>query len=690
VIARVDPRRVYLGWQYAQRQPDPGQPPRRPAPAAPPRLDPGWVAARRRVEARLARPAWLGGAAGALAVGLLAAARLAGVVTSALAGFGALVAAAGVACCLRALWLRRRRLDAAIVGERGRVAATGAAEQRRLAVGHAEHARAHQAWQHRKTAFDRQPNWFAVSIPAGIDRVDVAGGTLAGWSALVTMIAAPRLSAGGEVTVLDLTEGAVAGDLVGLAQRSGLRPLVWALPRDLARLDLGTGLGAAMLADVLALAVSAGAEPGQSGAAGHGGQSGDQAADCALLERVLRVLGPSPRIAQLNAALRVLADVGDPRADLRSGLLEAGQLEQLGTLFGRGAAERIVIERAWALESRLRGLDQLGSDPVGVRPSRLRVASLDRRAGVIGNRMLGTYLVAALTHMLRQATPGRPWEHVLCLLGADRLRGEVVDLLTDACETSRTGLVLAYRSIPVQVRERLGRGNAAIAFMRLGNGADARAASELIGTEHRFVVGQLTDTVGTSLTDTWGDSYTSTVGTADSVADSVSVSQSTGGSRGRGLSRQGRFAPFGDFTGSSSRDSNYSVAESDSVSLTEGISSSTSWGLSLSKALGENASLGRTAQRSREFLVEADELQRLPPTAAIISYPASSGQVVVLADANPAIVTLPTATLRSLEEVRTEPETPGQRVAPGQRRPPNLRPPNLGPPPERLDWRRRR
>jgi hypothetical protein len=242
--------------------------------------------------------------------------------------------------------------------------------------------------------------------------------------------------------------------------------------------------------------------------------------------------------------------------------------------------------------------------------------------------------------MLRQAEPGEPWAHVICLLGADRLGGEVLDRLVAACETSRTGLVLAFRSIPAGVRERLGRGNAAVAFMRLGNGDEARAASELIGTEHRFVVSQITDTVGTSLTDTWGDSYTSTVGTADSVAGSLSVGRNAGGSRGRGRSRGG-LAPFGDFNASSSRDSNYSVSESDSVSLTEGINTGTSWGSSLSRALGENASLGRTAQRSREFLVEGDELQRLPPTAMIVSYPSGAGRTVVLADANPAISTLP-------------------------------------------------
>jgi hypothetical protein len=359
---------------------------------------------------------------------------------------------------------------------------------------------------------------------------------------------------------------------------------------------------------------------------------------------MLAVLGPGPRIATVNAALRALADVGDPRDDVRSGLLTTAQLDQVGTLFGRGAAERVVMERAFLLEARLRRLDALGAGqaPRPAAPVRLRVAALDRRAGVIGNRMLGTYLVAVLTHLLRQAAPGEPWAHVICLLGADRLGGDVLDRLADACETSRTGLVLAFRSIPPSVRARLGRGNAAVAFMRLGNGDDARAASELIGTEHRFVVSQITDTVGTSLTDTWGGNYTSTVGTADSVATSYSAGTTDGSSRGRGRS-QGGLAPFGDFNSSASRDSSYSVSESDSVSLTEGINSGTSWGVSLSRALGENASLGRTAQRSREFLVEADELQRLPPSAMIVSYPSRSGRSVVLADANPAIITLPSA-----------------------------------------------
>ena len=82
-----------------------------------------------------------------------------------------------------------------------------------------------------------------MSLPAEIDRVDVAGGTLAGWSAMLTMIAAPRLAAGGEVTVLDLTEGARRPATCSRWRAGpGIEPLVWVLPGDLPRLDLGCGL----------------------------------------------------------------------------------------------------------------------------------------------------------------------------------------------------------------------------------------------------------------------------------------------------------------------------------------------------------------------------------------------------------------------------------------------------------------
>jgi hypothetical protein len=693
--AGVRPDRLYLGWQFAPLHADPGPLPRRPAPPAAAQLSQGWVDAQHREDRRLSRPLKVACAASLAASGLVLGLGLTGLLNVSLTVVGLVAGLAGAAVSGRGVRRGEQDLRERIAAEQRRVAKIRAVQQSRLAERQEVHARQVRAWESRRQAFDRQLQWYAVPLPVDIDRVDVAGGTLAGWSALLTMIAAPRLSADGDVTVLDLTEGGVARDLLAVARRSGIRPLVWVLPDDLPRLDLGTGLAAEALADVLAATVAASDDPGAGTApSGAGGAAGASASvDSAILERVLGVLGGEPDIAQVTGALRVLAQVGDPRDDLKAGLLTADQLERISALYGRGAADRVVIERAWAIESRLRKLEQLGSAPVPLQPSRLRVAWLDRRAAALGNRVLATYMTVAITHMLRQA-PKRPrWQETLCVLGAEKLRADVLDRLVEACEISGTGLVIGYRSIPGPVKERIGRGNAAIAFMRLGNAEDARVASEQIGAEHRFVVSQLTDTVGVSVTDTAGDSYTSTVGTADSVADSSSVSDTYARSTGRGRSRQDAFAPFGHFTASRSSDSSRSRGTSDSRSITVGLSTSTAWGISTSRAASGSSSTARTSQRTRELLVQPHELQQLPPSAVIVTYAAPEGRRVVLADANPGIMGLRTSTLLSLDEAQhAAAASPGPGSGPGAPNEPASAdpPPNLGPPPERPDWRRPR
>jgi hypothetical protein len=86
------------------------------------------------------------------------------------------------------------------------------------------------------------------------------------------------------------------------------------------------------------------------------------------------------------------------------------------------------------------------------------------------------------------------------------------------------------------------------------------------------------------------------------------------------------------------------------VSAVAGVNQATAWGAQTAQAIGANNSLARTSQRSREFLVEPHELQQLPPSAVIVSYASAAGRRVVLADANPGIGGLPSATLRGRDE----------------------------------------
>ncbi|MEU5867186.1 MULTISPECIES: hypothetical protein [unclassified Nonomuraea] len=640
--AQLQADRIYLGWQYMLLHPDPGPPPKRPSPVQEPapaaesseRAAAEALRRERLQEDMLNRPVRVIRAISLTVSVLILVAAFSGYLGWSFAILG-LVAAGGVAgICTYALLQGDRAVRFRVLEQQARDDRQRQERDKELFRAQEEHARRYREWQESKERHERQLTWYAVAVPDEIDRIDVAGGTLPGWSALITLLGATRLYSGGHLTVLDLSEGAIAKDLIELARKGGDDPLVWVLPVDLPKLDLGATLKPEAFADVLAHVVSVSEEQRTTR---------DLSFDNAILERVLEVLGENATISQVTAALRALAQVGDPRDDLRFGLITATQLERIGTLFGRGVSDRVVIERAWALESQLRKLETLGTQAVRLPPARLRVVSMDRQAGVFGNRVLGTYVATALTHILRQSPASdRPWYHTIIVAGADKLRGDVLDRLMDACETSRTGLVLTYRSLTPTVKERLGRGHAAVAFMRLGNAEDARVASEHVGTEHRLELAQLTETISDALPGLDGG-YTSTISQVDDDRHD----------RGDGH-----------------------------ADLVEDITESTEWGRTADKI----SETERVLHRSREFLVEPHQLQQLPTTSVIVTDATAEGRRVRLADANPAILTFPKTTLGDLEEVREAVLAleAGDEGADGEP------PPNLGPPPPRLDWRKGR
>jgi len=657
------PGQLQVGWQYATAYPDPGPPPRRPTPPEAERLSPDWAAAQRREESQLNRPLKAAFAA-AVVLGLALAA------LGAAGSLGALLTGLAVTCCALvaavsgyALWQGEHAVRSRMADERARIDRLREAQESRLFAGQAEHAAKMQAWQARQLAYEQQKRWYAVRLPDGVHRVDIAGGTISGWSAMLTTAAASLLPAGGEITVLDLTGSAAALDLAGFARATGTNPLVSVLPDDLPRLDLDRGLGRDALAELLSAVAGAGGEPGTDG---------DPSLDHAILERVIDVLGGQPAIAGVAAGLRALA--GDPGDDVAAGLITAAQAARLAALAEpSGPRARAVLERAWVLASRLRKLAPAGTALVPLPRSKLRVIALDRRVGTVSSRVLGTYLAAALAQLLSGTPPGPPWQHTLFVLGADKLHGGTLDRLSDACERSATGLVLAYRNLPAHVRSRLGRGNAVAAFMRLADAEDARAASEQLGTGHRFALAQLTEAIGASVADTADGTYTSTAGEAG-------AGESTAGEAGAG-----------------------EPGSSESEPVSAAIRASTGWGMATAKATADGESLAQAGQRSRDFLAGPDELRQLPASAMIISYAAPGGPQLVLADANPGIGGLSAATQLTLEEFRARPAQEKAAPAgpggsgddgaspPDTTAPPPVRPaPNLGPPPRRLDWRRGR
>ncbi|MFC0038238.1 hypothetical protein [Actinomadura rayongensis] len=603
----VQPDRVYVGWRYAQVHPEPGPPPPAPersVPAAPspPQRPRGEQFANHQLRITA------GGACAFILLFLLCA--VVGVLPWAFAGVGVLACLIVLGITGSALWRDEQAVRARIAAQRAGEEAERRARERAGAAADRAHADAYRAWDRRRRAYEEQREWYPVAVPPGVDRVDVVGGTLAGWSAFVTTMGAARLAVGARLTVVDLSEGAVAHDLLRLASDRGDDPLVWVLPADLPRLDVTRGLSPEALADVLSLVVGAGEEQASTR---------DLSFDNSILERVIEVLGPDVTLPRITAALRVLAQVGDPRDDLRRGLLTEEQLERIATLFGRDATGRIVVRHAWALEAQLRKLEQIATEQVVLPPSRLRVVSMDRRAGVLTNRVLGTYVTTALTHRIRESPPGGRWEHTLLVCGAEKLRGDVLDRLIDACEATGNGLVLMYRSLPPHVRERLGRrGHAAVGFMRLGNPEDARIAAEHIGTDHRLLVAEITDTAGETPFDVAGETYASTVAYARTRGD-------------------GRSDPLTEPVWSP-----LPAPAADDSALVQGISSATAWGRTIPPNLSR--------QRARELLIEPPQLQELPPTAMVFTHAGSTGRRILMVDANPGIITLPTAHSIEFEE----------------------------------------
>ena len=687
--------RLHLGWQYATPCPDPGPPPRRPTPPEQERINPGWLAAQRREESLLSRPLKAAFAGCAAIAAALTISGLVGWLNALVAALAAACAALLAAASGHAIWQGERALRSRIDAEHRRVGGIRAQTERTVFGWQAEHAARVRAWQADRVAYDQQKRWYSVTAPTGVHRVDVVGGTLSGWSAMLTTAGAYAMAGGGQVTVLDLTESAVALDLLAVGRAAGP---VWILPDDLPWLDPGLGLvpgrfslGGRALADVLALTVSATEE--------HTSTK-DLSSDSAILDRVIGILGDGATIAGVTAALRTLAQIGDPADDVAANLIGADQVDRVRAAFGTGATNRVVIDRAWTLASQLGTLAPLGTAgaPAPGEEAALRVLALSRRAGALDGRVLAAYLAVSLAHLLRQAEPGDARSHTVFVLAAERLRADVLDRLSDACERAGTGLVLAYRVLSPPVRQRLGRGDAAIGFMRLGNAEDAKAASEQIGTEHRFVLSQLTETVGESVTDTTTGSYTSTVGRSGSVTASWSASESTSLGASQGSSAERGVLPLGRATASHGTQTTDSWTDGTAESVSEGLSLSTAWGQSTSVAAGASESLAYATQRSREFLVEQHELQRLPASAMILSYAGPAGRELVLADVNPGIGALSSATIRTLDESLTAPAEPSGPVAPealasAPASAPASRfdaePPNLGPPPPRLDWRRR-
>jgi len=142
--------------------------------------------------------------------------------------------------------------------------------------------------------------------------------------------------------------------------------------------------------------------------------------------------------------------------------------------------------------------------------------------------------------------------------------------------------------------------------MRLANHDEARQAADFIGHQHKFVLSQLTRTLGGNDT--------------HSTADTDTTSTQKGG----GWSTGGHH-------------SNWGVSRS--------------WGQTVTVAEGTNWSDAASAQRVYEYAVEPRTLQDLPDYALLLLKGHGNTATLQPVECNPAIITLPRVAMQPLPEM---------------------------------------
>ncbi|MEV0730625.1 hypothetical protein [Polymorphospora sp. NPDC050346] len=467
-----------------------------------------------------------------------------------------------------------------------------------------------KAWQRQRSQHESVedarvaglPQWWAAGPAPQVTRLDIVGGSQAGWRDLLTVAGASYLATHGPSTVVDFTGDELCRDLQALCEIVPHRVDWQTPPHDC---DLLTGLNSRQLVDVLVESV-------------HG--DGDRelrkkrAVDTRVLNAVVEALGDEVNLARILDALRVLLRLPGPTPSLTA----AERAHIADELFPTDYLARSTdsLQQLEALLHPLRGL--AGAERS---PAVLTVVGVATDGTSARSELLNDLIVAWATR--RVAT--RPdLCRTLVLAGADHLAARHIERLAEICARQDVTLIILWRNLRDTALRMLGSG--AVAFMRLRHAEEATRAADFIGRQHKFVLSGLTRTVGGSTSTTDG------TGTSDS--------ESTGTNRGSG--RTGRMWQLIEAADTWNR----------SKGSSEGITRSTS--TQTSTTTGTNWSDTYNNQRVYEYAVEPGVLQGLPERALLLVEHSPDGARLRALDCNPAIVTLPDVQMRPAEP-STEP-----------------------------------
>jgi hypothetical protein len=466
-----------------------------------------------------------------------------------------------------------------------------------LARAQQEQQHAHQAactvWEQRRAQHeaaeqarvDRLDEWGAADPPSGTRRVDIVGGSLWGWEALLTVFGASLLRSRGSLVVVDFTGEAVCRELVRLAAENETPVEVKLLPGQLAETNLLSGLAARQLVDALIESMYGDDVPT--------GSRADRAQDDRILSAVCEALGENLTMARVAAGLRVL--MGEPG---EHPALTPQERQRIADELFADEFKRQVHANLRRIESYIHPLESLGSQAPGALTAAL-TCLVDESDGRSARRELLKDLIIQwlIRRVSAQTLPCRS----LIIVGADEVSHLHIERFTDLCERRDVRLVLMFRHLRGSSVHAIGGG--AVGFMRLANHEEARQAAEFAGRQHKFVLTELTRTLGGNDT--------------HSVADTTGQQTQRGG----GWSVRGRH-------------SNWGVSRN--------------WSQTVTRAEGTSWSDAASAQRVYEYAVEPRTLQDLPDYALLLVKGQGNGSVLQPVECNPEIVMLPRMTMQPL------------------------------------------
>ena len=227
----------------------------------------------------------------------------------------------------------------------------------------------------------------------------------------------------------------------------------------------------------------------------------------------------------------------------------------------------------------------------------------------------------AIQWLTVQVTSSNDPAPAVIIVGADEISRPHLERLAGACERRGVPLTLLFRHLRDTGLGMLGGGSAA--FMRLGHHGEAEQAAAYIGRQHRFVLSQVTATLGGS--------------------DTHTLTRDRGPDRHRHHPHRrpgGLEGPRAQRTASRNRGHDESRRYSRSRSVARNWSTARSW------AESTNWSNAAASQRVYEYAVEPAVLQNLPDQALLLVTRGSGGPVLTSVECDPAIVTLPRVSAR--------------------------------------------